>query len=79
VENACKAFNCAPYFALVVDEVNNIKMYIISMAHLLEMFPMGEQVSGWKMSKQWLSKYDADERIIKLEFDYTIKNWWQSA
>lgn len=42
VDNACLAFGCKPYFAIVVDEDNFIKIYILSKDHLLELFPMKE-------------------------------------
>ena len=76
VNNACSAFGCIPYFAIVVDEENTIKIFILSQEHLLELFPMGNKVLGWKMSKKWIEKYEIDENIIKLEFSYKVKNWW---
>lgn len=77
VDEACKAFDCKPYFALVIDEENKIKVFILSKKRLLEYFPMGNRVSGWKMSKSWIRKYNEDDNIIKIEFDYNTKNWWK--
>lgn len=76
IDAACLAFNCIPYFSILVDEENKFKVYITSKAHLLELFPMGDKVSGWKMSKKWINEYEKDNKIIKIEFEYKIKNWW---
>ncbi|WP_461633272.1 hypothetical protein [Labilibaculum euxinus] len=76
VEEACLTFVCKPYFAIVIDEDGKIKVFILSMEKLLDFFPMGNKVSGWKMSKRWIEKYENDNQIIKVEFDYRTKNWW---
>jgi Holliday junction resolvase-like predicted endonuclease len=77
VDLACKAFDCIPYFALVIDEENTIKIYILSKEHLLTYFPKGNRVVGWKMTKHWIEKYDNDKNIIKFEFSYKTKIWWK--
>jgi len=77
VDNACVAFNAKPYFALVVDEENKIKVFILSKERLLDYFPMRKLASGWKMSKPWIKKYNEDDNIIKIEFDYKTLNWWK--
>jgi hypothetical protein len=76
VEDACKTFACKPYFAIVIDEENKIKVYILKMEKLLAYFPMKKLVAGWKMSKKWINIYDKDKEIIKIEFEYNTKDWW---
>lgn len=76
IDNACKAFDCKPYFALVIDEEETIKVFILSKTKLLEYFPMGQGVVAWKMTKSWIDKYNSDNEIIKIDFDYKTKNWW---
>lgn len=76
VDEACLAFNCKPYFAIVIDEESKIKVFILSKEKLLKYFPMGNKVSGWKMSQKWISEYNKDNEIIKIEFSYETKNWW---
>ncbi len=36
---ACEAFDCVPYFPIVVDAGNTIRGFVLSMTHLLELFP----------------------------------------
>lgn len=76
IEMACNAFGCVPYFALVVDEAAKIHCFITSKKHLLDLFPMGEKVTGWKMSKAWLDKYASDPDVKCFSFDYDTSKWW---
>lgn len=76
VDAACETFNCTPYFALVIDAADTIKVFIISKEHLLRYFPMRQVVAGWKMTKSWLDKYNSDKEIIKIEFKHNTINWW---
>lgn len=77
IENACKTFNCVPYFALVIDEETTIKVYILSEAKLLQYFDKKQRAVGWKMSKSWIEKYNSDDQIIKIYFDYQTHDWWR--
>ncbi|MBT7507771.1 hypothetical protein HN652_02020 [archaeon] len=76
VETACKAFNCSPYFALVVDEANKIYCFILSMEKLLKMYPKGKSVCAWKMSKKKIQEYYGDTEIKCFEFEYKTHTWW---
>lgn len=76
VDSACKAFNCIPYFAIVIDEESSINVFILSKEKLLNYFPMKKTVVGWKMTKAWLKKYEEDKEIIKIKFDYKTTDWW---
>jgi Holliday junction resolvase-like predicted endonuclease len=75
-ESACRAFGCIPYFAIVVDAGDSIKGFILSMAHLLELFPIGKAVCAWKMSPKFLQKYYRDRDIKVFEFQAKTKTWW---
>lgn len=74
---ACDAFHCSPYFAIVVDAKDLIKVFIISKAHLLEIFP---QKAGcyWKMSRSHLERYDDDPQVMTFEFQAKQGRWWKS-
>lgn len=76
IEIACNAFNCNPYFAIVVDEKSKIWIFILSLKKLLEIHNKGEKVISWKMNDTHLSKYINDKEINIIELDYSIKNWW---
>jgi len=76
---ACKAFGCIPYFAFVVDEGDEIKMFILSMKHLLELFPIGQRVVGWKMTSKHIQSYLKDPNIQSVIFKHNTLKWWKSV
>jgi hypothetical protein len=74
---ACEAFNCIPYFAIVADERDLIRVFIISKERLLQIAPMRSTSSGWKMTKSSLERYAADESIIYFELEHRMKRWFE--
>lgn len=73
---ACKAFNCKPYFAIVIDEADIIYVYILEMKHLLKLHNRNESGVGWSMSKEKIKSYEEDKKIIKFTLNHRIENWW---
>ena len=73
---ACHAFGCTPYFAVVVDEADVIWLFITSMRHLLELFPKGKRVSGWKMTDKHITQYLADPQIKCAQLCCRTRKWW---
>lgn len=78
VEAACSAFRCVPYFAIVVDANNTIRVFITSLAHLTELYPTRSAGSYWKMSKAHLSQYMVDQEIMTFELRTQTGRWWSS-
>ncbi|MCG9550234.1 hypothetical protein [Vibrio harveyi] len=76
VTAACEAFGCEPYFAIVVDELNYIKVFITSMEHLLSIHPKRQKCSGWKMTDSWVERYKQDPDIKVIDFQYKTEAWW---
>ena len=76
IDTACEAFNCVPYFAVVIDSDDKIRMYILKKEKLLFYAPKGKTVASWKMSQKHLDKYELDSEIIKVEFNHETKKWW---
>ncbi|MEW6448968.1 MAG: hypothetical protein AB1426_12965 [Bacillota bacterium] len=74
-EEACKAFGCVPYFAIVIDTVDVIRTFLLKMSHLLKLSPMRNRGAGWKMTKTALQRYYADPDIKIFELrSQTIKD-----
>ena len=78
VEAACLAFGCTPYFAIVVDSDSAIRVFITSLAHLVELYPTKSAGSYWKMSEAHLAKYSGDAEIMTFEFHADTKRWWST-
>jgi Holliday junction resolvase-like predicted endonuclease len=76
VEQACKAFGCIPYFAIVVDAGATMTIFILSMAHLFELHPAKQRVAGWYMRKKHLERYMADPEIQIVRFGHETLRWW---
>ena len=73
---ACKAFNCSPYFAIVVDAGDLIRAFILSTDHLLELFPKGVTTVQWKMTPRHVTAYEKDAEIMRFEFASKTARWW---
>ena len=76
VQAACDAFECEPYFAIVVDAADTIRAFLMPMSHLLQVSPMRKTASGWRMTKKALESYYSDPAIKIFELDTKTVNWW---
>lgn len=76
LEKACQAFNCVPYFAIVVDEADMMSGFILTAKHLLAVSPPGKAVVSWKMTKAAIAQYEEDSEIKMFRFNTNTHNWW---
>jgi len=65
-----------PYFAIVVDAEDIIGGFILPMSHLLVLFPKGKTASGWKMTEQYLKRYERDPEIRLFDLKTETTKWW---
>ena len=72
VDDACDAFGCVPYFAIVVDAANTIRVFIVPKAHYAERYAG----AGWRMSPKYLEQYAADKKVMSFEFRGREGRWW---
>ena len=77
VEQACHAFGCIPYWALVIDAGGVIQVFILSQEHLLTIYPGGNSIIAWQMSPRRLEQYRADPEIKRFEFRVQPGTWWE--
>jgi len=75
-QEACAAFGCVPYFAVVVDAADAIRVFMTSMQHLLALFPAAATSAGWKMTKQHVSRYYDDPEVVIFELHTITRRWW---
>lgn len=76
VQEACLAFGCVPYFAIVVDAADCIRVFMTSMEHLVELHAPTATSVGWKMTKEYLNRYYDDSAIMIFELHATTPRWW---
>ena len=74
-QQACDAFGCEPYFAIVVDAVDVIRVYILSMEHLREIVRSGPRTSYWSMHPNEVQRYEQDPGITRFEFRAGSLDW----
>jgi hypothetical protein len=77
-DEACQAFECTPYFAIVVDgkDENTIHLFLTSMSHLVRIFPNRKTGSFWKMGKHNLVDFSRDPEIKSVCFSSETVQWW---
>ena len=65
---ACSAFKCVPYFAIVVDAGQMIRAYILPLYHFLEIYPLKQTGASWKMNYASIDMYEKDPSIMVFEY-----------
>ena len=75
-EIACNTFGCIPYFAIVVDEGEDILIFILSMDKLLTLSPKGKTCVSWKMGQKNILQYKSDPEIKMAVFKHQTLSWW---
>jgi Holliday junction resolvase-like predicted endonuclease len=73
---ACNAFECVPYFAIVVDGGESIRAFLLSISHLRNLYPQKGLATYWKMSRAALQQYHVDPRIMHFGFTTQTGRWW---
>lgn len=76
-DQACHAFGCVPYLALVIDGADVIRTYILSKKHLLELHPGNANTISWGMTQRRIDKYRADPQIRSFELRVQPGHWWK--
>ena len=81
LKTAAKAFDCTPYFAVVVDEFDIIYAWILPMSHMLHLHPQWRRRTqiGWKMTRRAIAEYDTDPNIQCFKLSTTTNRWWRGA
>jgi hypothetical protein len=75
INNACEAFGCAPYFAIVIDAAEVIRCFILKMDYLIELSSKRKEL-GLGMREKDLETYSKDERFILFQFEAKTARWW---
>jgi len=76
-QDACDKFNCKPYFAIVVDTGDLIRVFVTRKSHLEQLFPPRTTSLGWKMTAHHIAQYYNDPEIGILELNVAKTRWWK--
>jgi hypothetical protein len=75
VAAACDAFQCVPYFAVVVDAPPRVTVYLVSKEHLDQLYPDRSGMTAWSMSPGSVKRYRADPNVDVVEFVVDSEKW----
>ena len=56
-----------------------IRVFIVAVAHTLQMYPRTESGAGWRMTPAHLAKYALDPDVMTFELYVKDGRWWQPA
>jgi hypothetical protein len=73
---ACEAFHCKPYFAIVADAGNVIRLFVVSLERFQELSGVGARVSSWKLTEAAIARYYADPTVKVVELHAKTLSWW---
>ena len=79
LDDACRAFGCRPYYAIVVDADDRIEAFLASSEVFFEYASPGANYFSWKMGASWRARYAEHHRIVRFQMAYTTDNWWVTA
>jgi hypothetical protein len=75
---ACDAFGCVPYVAIVIDDKETIRVFMLGFDHLMTLCKTESGVN-WRMREPHVSKYTTDPEIKIFEFKSSIVSWWSES
>src|SRR5258708_13830849 len=77
VDRACAAFRCCPYYAIVVDDGNRIRLFLLLKAHFMVISKQGKGTLHSGMTRKYLDKYRDDPELKCVELTISVGNWWK--
>jgi hypothetical protein len=76
IYKACKAFQCEPWIAFIIDAAESIQLYLMSIETFLKYSPKRETSMNFKMRPQWTKKYRHDKEVKWFELKINAKAGW---
>ena len=78
MDAACSAFQCKPYFAIIVDAADSITVWIVEQKRLLKVcdWKQGRDIY-WKMTKKQQEEYRKDPFIRTFRMSTETLCWWK--
>jgi Holliday junction resolvase-like predicted endonuclease len=80
-KNACESFKCTPWIAVYIEAKNYADMYLTPFDNYWNNINKycNKEAKGyytWKLTKDWLPLYDADEKVHHLHLKFEEKRWF---
>jgi len=76
--DACEAFDCQPFLAIVVDAADRIRCFILPFETFYELYPEAKNHNvNWSMRESMRTKYDGIPAVKRFELTATTGQWWR--
>ncbi len=77
VLKACKAFACAPWIAIYVEQNLSADLFLFSLEHYDCKYrgKIGRLIDDWKMGDKYRKMYKKDPNIKYIHFDFSLISW----
>lgn len=79
-KKACRAFNCVPYFAFVMDAGSKIRVFILAMSEMLKTCKARRKSYAWNMKPKDIEQYSTNPKIVVfVEFTNRTDRWFSKC
>jgi hypothetical protein len=77
VLEACQAFACEPWLGIYVETADYADVYLTSVENYRQNYPgkAGRIVENWKMTPEYLKKYQQDKLVKHIRIEFQSANW----
>lgn len=79
IKRACKVISCIPCIAVLIEQKDEIWIFMSTLKHLLEIQPSGTTTVTWKMTQAGMMQYLSDNEILAVELNHKVWSWWKSS
>ena len=79
VDRACESFRCNPYYAIVADTGDRIRIFLLSKQRFMTVAKQGKETVHWGMTEKYLDLYQKDPEIKCIELNITVCCWWTES
>jgi hypothetical protein len=77
VKAACAAFNCVPFYSLIIDRGDTTIVFILPLSVMIELHPDTlTKGFNWSMTEAWIARYQVHPKIVVIEMSTKIVSWW---
>jgi Holliday junction resolvase-like predicted endonuclease len=77
---ACHAFNCVPYFAIVIDAGSKVRIFILAMSEMLKARRARRKSYAWNMKPKDIEQHSKNPKIVVfVEFTHTTHRWFSKC
>jgi hypothetical protein len=76
-EAACEAFGCKPYYAVVVDSSDWIRVFLLPLETLKAAAKLSGKRVNWRMTRAAIEQYKVVPEIKRVELTWSESHWWK--